>query len=95
LHLQARRIHQSHKALHELRLGLRQLFPVGGWTTGRCVSKLCKMFPSPNGKRLTVNGDVAQRGSAVVLDIRVWRVEQADQDRNRSGVHELVTVFIW
>jgi hypothetical protein len=30
--------------LHELRLGLRQLFPVGGWTTGIGSASFAKWY---------------------------------------------------
>ena len=42
----------------------------------------------------TINGNVAQGSGAVVLNVRIWRVQEADQDRDRSGVNELLTILI-
>jgi hypothetical protein len=43
---------------------------------------------------LTINGDVAERGRAVVLNIRVGAREKVDQNGDRTGVDELLTVLI-
>lgn len=35
---------------------------------------------------LTIDGNVAQSSCAVVLHVGIWRVEQANEDRNRAGI---------
>jgi hypothetical protein len=43
---------------------------------------------------LTIDSNVAQCGGAVVLDIGVGRVEQADQDRDGASVDQLLAVLV-
>lgn len=43
---------------------------------------------------ITIYSDVTESGCAVILHISVRRVQQADQDWDRAGVHKLLPVFI-
>ena len=43
----------------------------------------------------TINRDIAQCCGAVILDIRIRRVQQTDQNRNSAGVDELLTILIY
>lgn len=42
----------------------------------------------------TINSNVTQRGGAVILDVGIWRVEEADEDRNCASVDELLPILI-
>jgi hypothetical protein len=42
-----------------------------------------------------VHGDVAQGCGTIVLNVRVRRVQEADQNRNCAGIDQLLTVLIW
>lgn len=42
-----------------------------------------------------VDGDITQGGRAVVLNIDVGRGKQLDEDRNGTGVDQLLAVLIW
>ena len=44
---------------------------------------------------LTIDGDVAQGGGAVVLDIGVGRVEERDKDWDGSSADQLLPVFVY
>lgn len=43
---------------------------------------------------LTVNSNVAESSGAIVLHIRVGRVQEANKNRNGSRVDELLSVLI-
>jgi len=44
---------------------------------------------------LTIDGDVAQGGGAVVLDIGIGRVEERDKDWDGTSADQLLPVFIY
>ena len=44
--------------------------------------------------RLTIDRNVTECGGAVVLNVCVRRVEQADEDWDGSGVNELLAVLV-
>ena len=52
------------------------------------------MFREETRMGITIYSDVAQRSSAVVLHVRIRRVEQTDKDRNSTGVDELLPVLV-
>ena len=45
--------------------------------------------------RRTINGDIAQGRRAVVLHVRVGRVEQPNKHRDGTRINQLLSVFIW
>ena len=45
--------------------------------------------------QLTINSDIAQSGSTVILDIRIRRIEQGYQYWDSAGANKLLSVFIY
>ena len=52
------------------------------------------MFREETRMGITIYSDVAQRSSAVVLHVRIRRVEQTDQDWYGARVDKLLTVLV-
>lgn len=45
--------------------------------------------------QLTVHSNVAKRSCAVVLNIRIRRVEEGDKNGDSAGIDELLTVLVY
>lgn len=71
-------------------LGLRELLPVVRFAriSGCKTRDLVEV-------NVTINGNIAKRGSAVVLHICVRGVKQADKNGNCTGIDKLLSVFIY
>jgi hypothetical protein len=94
LNLQTLAVHQRHKALDEFRLGACQLLTVRGYKTTTGL----RLAPASLGRKeeeeRTIDGDVAESGGAIVLNVGILRVEQVDEDGDGSSCHELLSVLV-
>jgi hypothetical protein len=92
LNLQTLAVH--HKALDEFRLGACQLLTVRGYKTTTGL----RLAPASLGRKeeeeRTIDGDVAESGGAIVLNVGILRVEQVDEDGDGSSCDELLSVLV-
>jgi hypothetical protein len=77
--------------LRQFGFGLRQLFPVRNWWGGGEASVLSDRQKKES---LTVDSQIAERGSTVVLDVGVGTGEERDKNGNGACVDELLPVLI-
>jgi hypothetical protein len=45
--------------------------------------------------RRTIDSDITQGSRAIVLHVRVSRIEQADKDGDGARIDQLLSVFVW